>query len=136
MSRPKFRHVDFLPPNVLVERRAVALHRQEILDRVWSDVVVSDGALSQAVRTLRRTLGDGTVFEGTRQVGNAGSIFTDTTGRKMAWRYEEGNRAGDHICYYSDLRKMRQHFPAWDITQSLEETIRQIVESWRQRQKA
>ena len=37
----------------------MALHRQEIFDRVWADVVVSDGALSQAVRTLRRTLGEG-----------------------------------------------------------------------------
>jgi len=31
--------------------------RQDIFDRVWADVVVSDGALSQAIRTLRRTLG-------------------------------------------------------------------------------
>ena len=51
------RYLDLLL--MLVERRAVALHRQEIFDRVWSDVVVSDGALSQAVRTLRRTLGEG-----------------------------------------------------------------------------
>src|SRR5262245_38656468 len=28
------------------------------MDAVWRDVVVSDGALSQAVRTLRRALGD------------------------------------------------------------------------------
>ena len=45
----------------------------------------------------------------------------------------EQARAGDHICYYSDLRKMRAHYSSWDITQSLEETIRQIVEAWRQR---
>jgi DNA-binding winged helix-turn-helix (wHTH) protein len=51
------RYLDLLI--LLVERRGVALPRREILDRVWSDVVVSDGALSQAVRTLRRTLGDG-----------------------------------------------------------------------------
>lgn len=31
--------------------------------------------------------------------------------------------------YYSDLRKMRAHYPKWDITQSLQETIRQIVEA-------
>jgi DNA-binding winged helix-turn-helix (wHTH) protein len=42
----------------LVERRRDAVHRREIFDRVWSDVIVSDSALSQAVRTLRRTLGD------------------------------------------------------------------------------
>ena len=43
---------------LLVERRGQAVHRREIFAAVWSDVVVSDGALSQAVRTLRRALGD------------------------------------------------------------------------------
>jgi DNA-binding winged helix-turn-helix (wHTH) protein len=43
---------------LLVDRREEAVHRREILDAVWSDVVVSDGALSQAVRVLRRALGD------------------------------------------------------------------------------
>src|SRR5262245_25468692 len=43
---------------LLIERRHEAVHRRDILDGVWSDVVVSDGALSQAIRTLRRTLGD------------------------------------------------------------------------------
>jgi DNA-binding winged helix-turn-helix (wHTH) protein len=43
---------------LLIERRPEAVHRREIFDRVWSDVVVSDNALNQAVRTLRRALGD------------------------------------------------------------------------------
>ena len=43
---------------LLIERRNEAVSRNEILDAVWSDVVVTDGALSQAVRILRRTLGD------------------------------------------------------------------------------
>jgi DNA-binding winged helix-turn-helix (wHTH) protein len=43
---------------LLLERRNEAVQRREILDAVWSDVVVSDGALSQAIRTLRRALGD------------------------------------------------------------------------------
>jgi DNA-binding winged helix-turn-helix (wHTH) protein len=43
---------------LLVERRGEAVHRRQIFDAVWSDVVVSEGALSQAVRTLRRALGD------------------------------------------------------------------------------
>ena len=43
---------------LLVGRRQEAVSKQTIFADVWSDVVVSDGALSQAVRTLRRTLGD------------------------------------------------------------------------------
>jgi DNA-binding winged helix-turn-helix (wHTH) protein len=42
----------------LVAHRHEAVHRRDIFDRVWSDVVVSDSALSQAIRTIRRTLGD------------------------------------------------------------------------------
>src|SRR6476620_5540594 len=42
----------------LIEHRDQAVHRREIFDRVWTDVIVSDSALSQAIRTIRRTLGD------------------------------------------------------------------------------
>lgn len=42
----------------LIERRGEAVHRREIFERIWSDVIVSDSALSQAVRTIRRVLGD------------------------------------------------------------------------------
>jgi CDP-paratose 2-epimerase len=55
------------------------------------------------------------------------------SGKKMKYKYSAQNREGDHICYYSDLRKMKQHYPKWDITVSLEETIRQIVEAWKSR---
>jgi len=42
----------------LIERRGEAVHRRDIFDRIWSDVIVSDSALSQAIRTIRRVLGD------------------------------------------------------------------------------
>ena len=42
----------------LIEHRHEAVHRRDIFDRVWSDVIVSDSALSQAIRTIRRVLGD------------------------------------------------------------------------------
>lgn len=58
------------------------------------------------------------------------------SGKKMIHSYVDENRIGDHICYYSDLRKMREHYPVWDISISLEETIRQIVESWLTRNEA
>ena len=42
----------------LIERRGEAVHRRDIFDGVWRDVIVSDSALSQAIRTIRRVLGD------------------------------------------------------------------------------
>jgi CDP-paratose 2-epimerase len=55
------------------------------------------------------------------------------TGRAQRHTYLDQNRSGDHICYYSDLRKMRAHYPSWDISVSLDETIRQIVAAWQRR---
>lgn len=43
---------------LLLERRDEAVTRDEIFERVWRDVIVSDGALTQAIRILRKSLGD------------------------------------------------------------------------------
>ena len=48
------------------------------------------------------------------------------SGRPMAYHYVNQNRVGDHICYYSDLSKIRQHYPKWDITKPLDMTIEEI----------
>ena len=55
------------------------------------------------------------------------------TGRKQVHRYLEQARSGDHICYYSDLRKMKAHYPKWDITRRLRQIFEEIVASWRGR---
>ena len=43
--------------------------------------------------------------------------------------YVDEPRSGDHICYISNLSKMREHYPSWSITVSLEETIKQLVQA-------
>jgi CDP-paratose 2-epimerase len=55
------------------------------------------------------------------------------TGKTMKWTYVERNRIGDHICYISDLRKSREHYPDWDITRPLSSIIEEIHEGWRHR---
>ena len=61
------------------------------------------------------------------------AIAEKFSGRAQAYTYVEENRAGDHICYYSDLRKMRSHYPGWDISRSLETTIGEIVAAQQER---
>jgi len=51
------------------------------------------------------------------------------TGRRVKWRYDEHNRVGDHICYVSDLRKLRSHYPGWNVTRSLDDILVELVES-------
>jgi len=55
------------------------------------------------------------------------------TGRKQVYAYIAKNRIGDHICYYSDLRKMKAHYPRWDITRPLKQTFSEIVQAWHKR---
>jgi CDP-paratose 2-epimerase len=57
----------------------------------------------------------------------------DISGKRMSFEYVNEPRNGDHICYYSDLRKMQAHYPGWDITRSVNDTIAEIYEAWSQR---
>ncbi len=52
------------------------------------------------------------------------------SGRAMQWEYVERAREGDHICYISDLSKMREHYPNWTLEKSLDQIFTEIVESW------
>jgi CDP-paratose 2-epimerase len=57
-------------------------------------------------------------------------IIENISGKKMQYDYSEINRSGDHICYYSDLSKMKEHYPNWNITKSLETTFLEIYNAW------
>lgn len=61
-------------------------------------------------------------------------LIQGISGKTIETTYEEKAREGDHICYYSDLRKMKKHYPTWDITKSLPEIITEIVAMCEQRQ--
>jgi len=60
-------------------------------------------------------------------------IISGISGIDMKYSYSAENRIGDHICYYSDLSKMKNHYPGWDITKSLEDIFTEIHSSWLER---
>jgi CDP-paratose 2-epimerase len=49
-------------------------------------------------------------------------------GFKLICEYKDQNRKGDHICYISDLTKLRAHFPGWSLEYDLPRIIGEIVE--------
>jgi len=55
------------------------------------------------------------------------------SGKKLNWKYVDENRKGDHICYISNLAKLRSHYPNWSITIGLDEILRQIIADHAQR---
>lgn len=71
--------------------------------------------------------------ENTCSILEAFSMAESLTGIPMLYTYTDQNRDGDHICYYSDLRKMKAHYPGWEITKSLADTIKEIVDNWKAR---
>ncbi len=50
-------------------------------------------------------------------------------GKRPRVTYDEKSRVGDHVCYYSDLRKIRAHFPNWKLTYTLEAIVEDIIRS-------
>ncbi|MCA9290962.1 MAG: NAD-dependent epimerase/dehydratase family protein [Phycisphaerales bacterium] len=67
--------------------------------------------------------------------GNAASLLEcvdmihGVCGKKPKLTYSDQNRVGDHICYYSDLRKLKSHFPEWDLTYSLPRIVEEMVQN-------
>lgn len=60
-------------------------------------------------------------------------LIGSISGKKMVYEYIDKNREGDHICYISDLSKMKAHYPEWDITKNLQVTFEEIFQSWKKR---
>ena len=57
------------------------------------------------------------------------------SGKKLAWRYVEEPRKGDHICYISNLGKFKKDYPNWKITRGLDAILEEIITSQRQQLK-
>lgn len=51
----------------------------------------------------------------------------DLIGRKLDVTYMDQNRVGDHICYISDLRRIRADYPEWSIAHSLDDILRELA---------
>ena len=57
-------------------------------------------------------------------------MIENISGKSMQFEYSDENRKGDHICYISDLSKMKSHFSNWDITKGLPEIFQEIYQGW------
>ncbi len=55
------------------------------------------------------------------------ALFEDAFSMKLSTEYLDGNRAGDHICYISDLTRLKNDYPQWQITRSLDMIIKELV---------
>ena len=56
--------------------------------------------------------------------------------KKMVWEYVDRNREGDHICYISNLNKIKAHYPTWTLAKSLGDIFKEIYGAWDKRSAA
>lgn len=61
------------------------------------------------------------------------SLIESLSKYRLRHTYSETNRVGDHICYISDLRKLKSHFPQWKIRTGLPEIISKMIETEEQK---
>jgi CDP-paratose 2-epimerase len=71
--------------------------------------------------------------ENSCSIQEAFALAAAVTGQPQRSRYVEQNRIGDHICYYSDLAKIKAHYPAWAVVKSLPLIFEEIVAAWKAR---
>ncbi|MCB0358301.1 MAG: NAD-dependent epimerase/dehydratase family protein [Bdellovibrionales bacterium] len=55
------------------------------------------------------------------------ALVEAVSGCKLHFTIEAQERKGDHICYISDIRKFRSHYPSWELTRTLEQIVEEVV---------
>lgn len=112
------------------EYRVYGYKGKQVRDNIHSeDVAHFMHEFSKAPRIAEvYNLGGGK--ENACSVLEAFEMASQVSGRAMKWQYVDENRIGDHICYYSDLRKMKAHYPAWSIAKPLPVIFEEISRSW------
>jgi CDP-paratose 2-epimerase len=100
---------------------------KQVRDQIHArDVINSFWAFAQAPRP-------GEVYNLGGGKDNAASLLecvekiAKLTGKRPKLTYSDQNRIGDHICYYSDLRKLQAHYPGWKMRYGLDAIIEEMV---------
>jgi CDP-paratose 2-epimerase len=51
----------------------------------------------------------------------------ELTGRRLDYEYDDKHRVGDHICYISDLRRIRGDYPEWRPSRTLDDILMELA---------
>ncbi len=61
------------------------------------------------------------------------AMCEEITGNKLSYSYSDTNRIGDHIWYISDVSKFQSHYPGWQFTYGIRETLTEMYYSIKDR---
>jgi CDP-paratose 2-epimerase len=55
------------------------------------------------------------------------ALLEEFTGRKVVRTCNEQPRKGDHVCYISNVAKLKSHYPDWQITRDLTGILKEMI---------
>ncbi len=61
------------------------------------------------------------------------NLCEEITGNKLSFSYTDDNRIGDHIWYISDVSKFKSHYPDWEYTYDIHQTLSEMFHSFTKR---
>jgi CDP-paratose 2-epimerase len=99
---------------------------KQVRDNIHSSDVIQFMDLFIANPRIAEVYNIGGGYENSCSILEAFDLTEQITGKKMIYEYVDENRIGDHICYYSDLTKMKEHYPKFGITKNLSYIIENI----------
>ena len=107
--------------------RVYGYEGKQVRDNIHSyDVCTAFLAFYEAPRVAAvYNLGGGR--ENSVSVVEAVARFEELIGKKLAYEYIDQNRVGDHICYISDLRRLKADYPGWGLTRSLDDILQELA---------
>ena len=104
---------------------------KQVRDQIHSSDVVA------AFKAYIKNPKPGSVYNIGGGKGNSASVLEtvelvkEITGHELKYSYSDKNRIGDHICYYSDLTRLKKDYPEWDIRKSLRDIIVEMGAAYR-----
>lgn len=118
------------------EYRVFGYKAKQVRDQIHSeDVIAAFDAFAANPRPGEvYNLGGGR--ENSISMLEAFAAIENRIGRPIRWKYEESNRRGDHICYISDLTKLKSHYQGWSISRNLDSILDEMIETELQRLQA
>jgi len=104
---------------------------KQVRDQIHSvDVIAAFEAFARAPRPGEvYNLGGGR--ENAASVLECITLLEEISGTRLDWQYAPENRTGDHICYITDMAKLKSHYPHWSLTRSLRSICEELVEAYR-----
>jgi CDP-paratose 2-epimerase len=102
---------------------------KQVRDQIHSSDVI------QALEAFRNAPKPGEVYNLGGGFKNSASVLeiidrlSESFGLRLNYKVVDDARKGDHICYYSDLTKLQNHFPKFRLKMSLDSILKEMVEN-------